>query len=128
MVQEFYIKANSNLPYLRMELIRDGRHDFNKIYDALQDSDITFSMWDTETGILKVSNAKAELVLEDSNSCVDRYIIQYKWDKKDTRKPGIFEGAFNIHFNGNLSSEGISYPDEGDLKVPIAAKLLIYIV
>lgn len=127
MSQEFYIKAGSNLPYLRMELIRDGRYDFNKIYDALQDADVTFTMRDSETGILKVSNAKAEIVSE-GGGCTDKHIIQYKWNTRDTKKPGIYEGEFTIHFNGNLSAAGIDYPSEGDLKMPITSKLLIYIV
>lgn len=29
MAQEFYINKNSVLPRLRMELINDGRHNFN---------------------------------------------------------------------------------------------------
>ena len=66
MVQEFYINSHATLPVLRMELINDGRNDYNKIYDAIQDADITFSMKDTETGILKVCNAEATVKLAET--------------------------------------------------------------
>ena len=35
-MQYFYITQNSTLPTLRMELIEDGRHDYNKVFEALQ--------------------------------------------------------------------------------------------
>ena len=128
MSQEFYIKAGSNLPYLRMELILDGRSDFNKFYEAIQDADITFTMRDSETGILKISNAKADVVIENKDSCIDKYIIEYRWNDRDTKKPGIYEGEFNIHFRGELTSANTTYPSEGNLIIPITSKLLIYIV
>ena len=111
-----------------MEVINDGRHDYHKIWDAIQDSDVTFSMADTETGILKVSNAVADVVLADADSCDEQYILQYKWTERDTKKPGIYKGWFNIKFRGELFSEGIQYPAAGDnLIVPIEDDLIIYI-
>ena len=127
-MQEFYIKKGSLNPILRMEVFQDGRYDFKRglIDNALQDSIITFSMKDTETGLLKISKAPAELVLADTEGCEERYIIQYKWKERDVRKEGIFEGWFDINFNGNNKEEGIQYP-EGNLKVPIQDDLIIYI-
>ena len=62
-MQEFFIKKGSVNPSLEMELINDGRYDFHKslINEALQDSVITFSMVDEETGILKISKASAKM-------------------------------------------------------------------
>ena len=53
-MQEFYIKKGSINPVIEMELINDGRYDFQKslINDALQDSFVKFSMKNEETGIL----------------------------------------------------------------------------
>ena len=122
MVQEFYINANSTLPHLRMELIRDGRHDFHKIYEALQDADVTFTMRDSETDILKISNAPADVLLDEDSGCEERYILQYKWQERDTKKKGIFEGCFTIKFRGDVAIE------KETLIVPIQEKLLIYVV
>lgn len=138
MVQEFYINALSTLPVLRMELINDGRNDYNKIYDAIQDADITFSMKDTETGILKVCNAEAIVKLAETDGCEEHYVIEYAWKERDTKKPGIYQGWFEINFRGELREPSSEYclgnPDNiierfpnGKLIVPIQEDLIIYI-
>jgi hypothetical protein len=127
-MQEFYIKKGSINPVIEMELINDGRYDFQKslINDALQDSIVTFSMKNEETGILKISKAKANIVLTDEDSCQERYILQYKWDKRDTAKEGVYNAWFEINFNGNITSDGIEYPT-GNLIVPVEEDLRIII-
>ena len=128
-MQEFHIRRGSTLPVLRMELFMDGRYDFKRdmINDAIQDSVLTFTMKDTETGIFKIINADADILAENSQGCEERFILQYTWKDRDTKKPGIFEGTFEIRFNGNISDGyGNDYP-EGNLIVPIQEKLLIYI-
>lgn len=133
MAQEFHIRRGSVLPKLRMELINDGRYDFHRsmLYNnAIRSAtDIKFSMKDTETDILKVSNQPAEIRIANDDSCAEKYIIQYTWTPRDTRKPGIYEGWFDIYFNmnDNLSDEdGTEYPN-GLLKMPIEEHLIIYI-
>jgi len=127
-MQEFFIRQHSVNPVLEMELINDGRYDFQKslINDVLQDSDVTFSMVEEETGLLKVAKAPCNIVLADEESCQERYILQYKWDKKDVSKEGVFKGWFEINFRGELSSDGVDYP-EGNLIVPVEEDLRITI-
>ena len=127
-MQEFYIKKGSINPVIEMDLINDGRYDFQKslINDALQDSIVTFSMKNEETGILKISKATANIVLTDEDSCQERYILQYKWDKRDTAKEGVYNAWFEINFNGNITSDGIEYPT-GNLIVPVEEDLRIII-
>ena len=129
MAMEFAIRANSQYPSLRMELIEDGRYDFHKskINNALQDSDVVFSMKDTETGILKISKAKAIIKNADTEGCEDKYVIEYNWQTRDTAKPGIYEGWFDITFNGDVIEESIDYPSAGKLRIPVAETLLIYV-
>lgn len=128
-MQEFFIKTGSNYPALRMELIEDGRYDFHKakINNALQDSDVVFSMKDIETGILKVSKAKAVIKNADTEGCEDRYIVEYDWQTRDTAKPGIYEGWFDIVFKGDVIEAGVDYPSAGKLRVPVTEDLLIYV-
>jgi hypothetical protein len=83
-------------------------------------------MKDEETGILKVAKAKANIVLANEDSCQERYILQYKWNKRDVSKEGIYRGWFEIEFNGNLTSENIEYPT-GNLIVPIEEDLRIIV-
>lgn len=128
-MQEFSVRAGATLPVLRMELIEDGRYDFHKakINNALQDSDVVFSMKDIETGILKVSKAKAVIKNADTEGCEDRYIVEYDWQTRDTAKPGIYEGWFDIDFKGDVIEEGVDYPSAGRLRVPVSESLLIYV-
>lgn len=125
-MQTFYINKDSVNPTLRIEIINDGRYDFNKFYNAIQDSTITFSMKNLENDILKISNAPADIILSEDKNCEDKYIIVYQWKERDTKLPGKYKGWFNIKFNGNLSENNVVYPS-GNLIVPIQEELLIYI-
>ena len=127
-MQEFFIMKGSVNPVLEMELINDGRYDFQKslLNDALQDSVVTFNMKSEETGILKISQANANIVLANEDSCQERYILQYKWKERDVKQEGVFYGWFEIKFNGNLTSDGVDYP-KGNLIVPIEEDLRIII-
>ena len=127
-MQDFFIIKNSINPVLEMELINDGRYDFHKslINQALQDSVVTFNMKDEETGILKISKAKADIVLAENEGCEEKYLLQYKWQERDVKNDGVFIGWFEIKFNGNISSNDITYPT-GNLIVPIEEGLRIII-
>ena len=129
MAQEFFIRKGSVNPVLRMELIKDGRYDFKKamIDNAIQDSVVKFYMKDAETGLLKVAKADADVVLAQEEGCEEKYILQYKWKERDTKKEGIYEGWFEIDFNGNLTEDGVDYPS-GKMRVPIQEKLQIIIL
>ena len=128
-MMEFIIKKGSVNPVLRMELIKDGRYDFKKsmIDNAIQDSVVKFYMKDVETDLLKVAKADADIVLAQEEGFEEKYILQYKWKERDTKKEGIYEGWFEINFNGNLKEEGVDYPS-GKMIVPIQEKLQIIIL
>lgn len=127
-MQEFFIIRGSVNPVLEMEVIEDGRYSFGRslINDALQDSTVTFSMINEETGIYKITKAKANIVMADMQDCEEHYILQYKWNKRDTSVKGVYNAWFEINFNGNLTSNGVEYP-QGNLKVPIEEPLRIVI-
>jgi hypothetical protein len=127
-MQEFFILKDSLNPVLEMELIEDGRYDYKKsiFNEAIQDSTVTFSMRNRDTGIMKISKAKANIAMDAENSCEDKYILQYKWDKRDVNTVGVYEAWFEITFNGNIASNGVDYPT-GNLKVPIEEGLLVIV-
>lgn len=129
MTQEFYINSGSILPVLRMELINDGKYDYMKsdvIGKALQDAKVTFTMKNVDSEILKISNAKCNIVLAEDTGCEEKYVIEYRWKERDTKEKGIYQGWFTIDFNGNISEEGVSFP-EGRMITPISEDLIIYI-
>lgn len=127
-MQEFYIRKGSVNPLLEMELINDGRYDFQKslINDVLQDSVVTFNMVDEETGLLKIGNAEAEIVLAEEGGCSEKYVLRYRWKERDVAKKGVFNAWFEIKFNGNIVSDGVEYPT-GNLIVPVEEELRVFI-
>jgi hypothetical protein len=127
MAQEFYINKDSVNPVLRMEIVNDGRYSYRKFFDAVQDSDITFSMTNSATGIKKIVNAPAEIRLKEDQGCEEEYLICYQWKERDTKIPGIYRGQFNIKFNGDIKQGDIVYPI-GNLVMPIAEPLTIYVI
>jgi hypothetical protein len=125
MAMAFKINKGATMPYLRMELVNDGRSDYHKAYLALQAAEgVTFSMWDKETGIYKIANAPADIVYDEYSGCEERYIIQYRWKKRDTNESGRYVGQFKIRFSDNIVMEGVTFPS-GELVMPIEETLYI---
>lgn len=126
-MQQFNIVQNATLPYLEMEVINDGRHNFDKIYIALQAADVTFNMIDNNNGIKRIVNKKCNIVPIEDNGCVEKVKVQYQWCKNDTREKGQFKGYFKVSFKDDIVMEDMMFP-KGDLIVPIAEELIINIV
>lgn len=127
MSQYFEINKNATLPLLRMELNNDGRSEYRKAYLALQGADgVTFSMWNKDTGIYKIANEPAEIVYDEYSGCEERYILQYKWKKRDTDETGVYIGQFKIIFSDDIVMDGVTFPS-GELIVPIQEILEIYV-
>ena len=126
-MKQFTINKNATLPYLEIEPIHDGRHDFKKLYYAIQAADsVTFTMTDMETGIKKIANEPCDIVDVDNDNCENRFKIQYRWKKRDTSKEGIYIGTFKIVFNNNIKADDFVFP-KGELIIPIAEELQIVI-
>ena len=126
MAMTFFLTKNSTLPNLRMEVINDGRNDFRKAYLALQAATVTFTMTNMETGVKKIANAKAYVVEREDTGCEEAYVIEYRWNKRDTDTPGNYIGQFKIKFDDNISIDGMTFP-KGELIAPIAEDLIITI-
>ena len=56
---EFHINKNSTLPVLKLELIQDGRNDFNKFHEKIQNATIHFTMTDVITGVKRIAKKVA---------------------------------------------------------------------
>ena len=125
-MQEFYINKDSLLPTLRIELIEDGRHDYNKMYEMLQNSSITFTMVNRDTGVTKIAKAPAYIKAREDGGCIEQYVICYDWKKRDINEEGNYIGKFNIEF-GDIKNDEYTYPS-GNLIVPIREQLMITIL
>lgn len=123
----FYIRQNSELPSLQMELIHNGLKGFNKFSECIQNADIYFFMYNKDTKIFKVANAKAYIKPKDmSFDCTEEYLICYDWKKRDTKEKGNYIGYFSIVFSEDIVSEIDTYP-KGELIMPIREELNIVI-
>jgi hypothetical protein len=114
---EFFIKKNATLPILKMQVVKDGRSDFNKMMGLIENSAIFFSMVDIETGIPKITTRPAGFVSKkmlDPNADPE-YYVYYQFTNKDTRKVGRYEGQFLLR------------NEDGVLILPIRDKLFINI-
>ena len=126
-MQQFNIVQNATLPYLEMEVINDGRHNFDKIYIALQAADVTFNMIDNNNGIKRIVNKKCNIVPIEDNGCIEKVKVQYQWNKNDTKEKGQFKGYFKVSFKDDIVMEDMMFP-KGDLIVPIAEELIINVI
>ena len=83
----FFIKQNSTLPTLRMELIEDGRHDFHKFHEAIQSATITFSMTNIDTNVQRLQK------LTHISNCAKMMIVQNNMSYAMTGKHVIRKSA-----------------------------------
>jgi hypothetical protein len=122
-MQEFFINKDSELPILEMRLVNDGRHpvDENFFYN-LQDADITFTMTDIETGVVKVARQKGCLI--PNSDCNGTFNIAYRWQKRDTARPGKYAAHFDIIFSGNMD---VSLENR-KLTVPVMEPLTVNVI
>ena len=122
----FSIRQNSTLPILKMKVFRDGRNDFRRFEELIENCVATFAMKDEKTGVYKVANKEAKVVLE--NPCDENgnkhYIVIYQFNKDDTDKPGVFLGEFKLTLF-DLADPLTVY---GELIAPIQEDLYIHIL
>lgn len=126
-MQYFYMKQGSTLPRLIMELIEDGRHDYNKLWECIQNADITFTMVNADTNVTKIAKGKAYIKLRENDDCTEQYVICYDWKARDTKEAGSYIGTFEITFNGDIKNDEYTYPS-GVLITPIREQLMITIL
>lgn len=126
MAQTFVINKNSTLPNLRMEVVNNGRDNFKKFFYAIQAADVTFSMTNKDTGIKKIVNSKAYVIEKENESCDEQFVIEYRWNKRDTSESGCYVGQFNIKFDDNIKVDGLTF-NRGNMIVPIAEDLIIVV-
>lgn len=112
---EFFIKKNATLPLLKMQVVKDGRSDYNYFMDMIEVSSLFFSMVNIETGITKILTKPAgfvEKVIVNPDADPE-YYIYYQFTNLDTNVVGRYEGQFMLK------------NDDGVLILPIREKLFI---
>ena len=117
---EFFINKNASLPILKMELIQDGRNDFHKFFELIQNANIFFTMTDVITGVKRIAKKKAgtQLVLPQSDCTGEEYYLVYHFSSKETSVAARYVGQFEIEFLDGT----------GTLIVPIREELYVNVL
>ena len=99
---EFFINKDSTLPKLKMELVNDGRNDFRKFYEKIQNATITFTMYDVETKIKRIACSSASIEMVVANDCLNTetptYYISFQFSELQTSRVGRYYGYYTITF------------------------------
>jgi hypothetical protein len=106
---EFNIRKGATLPYIEVDLIKDGRTDYNYNATNLSGNVIYFYMKDAENGFYRISNSIANFSTTNNS-------IYYQFTKKNTSTIGRFEGGFKI------------YSDQGLIDIPLRNKIFINVL
>lgn len=97
---EFNIRQGASEPILKLRLVDDGKNDKSSFNDDLENSTITFSMYDYKTGEPQVLNGECFLTTRTKkyDQTTDEYYIIYRFSEEDTSVVGKFEGMVTIQF------------------------------
>ena len=117
---EFFINKNSTLPVLKLELINDGRNDFHKFHEMVQNANIYFTMSDVVTGVKRIAKKETgvQLVLPQSDCVGEEFYLVYQFTEKETSVAGRYAAQFSIEF----------LDGSGTLIVPIREELFINVL
>jgi len=121
---EFFIRQGASDPILKLRLVDDGKNDKSSFNDLLENSDITFEMFDVTTQQYQVLNGDCILTTRTKkyDQTTDEYYITYRFTEENTSVRGRYEGLINIQFldtNSNPTNK---------LIVPVKEKLFINII
>ena len=98
---EFFIRKNSTLPIIKVQIVKDGRVDFREFDNLTKDSTITFSMWNEETNVYYIMNKPASVMVKPSTIDTEEveYYVYYQLTSHETRHIGGYVGEFKIKNN-----------------------------
>jgi hypothetical protein len=97
---EFFIRQGASQPILKMKLIDDGKNDKSGFNDMLESCNITFDMFDVETGEPEILNSTCLITTRDKkyNQTTDEYYIIHQFTESQTARIGKYEGKVTVQF------------------------------
>jgi hypothetical protein len=124
-IKNFFIKKDSTLPELKFPLTQHTMEQYDITPDMLENVAVTFSMIDAETGLYRIANAPANLVINNNRANLsydeEHYILTYRFKLKDTKKAGRFLGEFKVDFLGeNIGCGKLTLPVDSQINIIIS--------
>ena len=120
--RNFIIKKNSTLPKLKYPLTQRLMEKYDITNEMMEDVAITFSMIDEDTGLYRLANVEAEVIVSnDRPEEPDEklYTLAYQFSVKETSRAGIFLGEFVIDFLSKNNCGKIKFPVDDNLIINI---------
>lgn len=120
---EFFIRQGSSEPILKMRMVDDGKNDKSSFNDRLESCNITFEMYDMESGEPEILNSECQITTRTKkyNQTTDEYYIVHQFTESQTSRVGKYEGKVTVQFlDTNLNPTT-------KLILPIKEKLFITI-
>jgi hypothetical protein len=122
--KNFFIKKNSTLPVLKYALVYHILQQYDITEDMLDNVAVTFSMTDADTGLYRIANAPANLIINKNRPEFPdetKYTLAYRFKLKDTRKTGNYLGEFVIDFLDDEAGCGkIKFPTHNKINIVIS--------
>lgn len=121
---EFFIRQGASDPILKLRLVDDGKNDKSSFNDLLENSNITFEMFNVKTGDYEILDSDCSITLRTKkyDQTTDEYYITHRFSTGHTQNMGRYEGKVNIQFLDT------SLNPTNKLIVPIKEKLFINVV
>lgn len=121
---EFFIRQGATDPILKMRLVDDGKNDKSSFNDLLENSNITFEMFDVKTGLYQVLNSDCGITTRNKkfDQTTDEYYITHRFTTGHTENIGRFEGKVTVQFLDESANP------TNKLIVPIKEKLFINVI
>ena len=117
----FFIKKNSTLPVLKYPLTQKVMEKNDITDDMMENVAVTFSMSDPLTGLFKIANLGADLIISndrDAELNEVKYTLAYHFTVANTSKKGHYIGEFKLDFLGD---------DCGKITLPVNDIINIFI-
>ncbi len=122
-INNFFIKKDSTLPELKYPLIQHAREKYDITDDMLENVAVTFSMTDADTGLYRIANVPASLVVNNDRPGYPdeaKYTLVYRFNLSDTKKAGRFLGEFKLDFLGDGNCGKITLPTNDYVNIIIS--------
>ena len=121
-INNFFIKKDSTLPELKYPLIQHLRQQYDISEDMLGNVAVTFSMIDAQTGLYRIANVPASLVVNNDRANFpdeEQYTLVYRFKLPQTAKAGRYLGEFKLDFLGEHCGK-ITLPTQGQINIIIS--------
>ena len=122
-LNNFFIKKDSTLPELKYPLTQKVREQYDLTDKMLENVAVTFSMMDANTGLYRIANVAANLVISNERAEYPdelQYTLMYKFKLPQTAKAGRYLGEFVIDFLGDGQCGKIKLPVDGQINILIS--------